>query len=332
MSEINTKERICEICQAIFTVKYISSKPVKTCPNTECRKKIRSITTKRYFENNPDAKKNVSDKIKLKWKDQEYTEKTLHGIREKRNYKKENHPSWGKKRNDEQKKHISEGILQNKEKEDIEKIVELINNNYESFKEKLFEQKEKICKCKDNHYKKKKIKLEELKIKKGNICVDCGCDDCLEFDHISGKVNNILKIDLSKMEKEADKCELRCRICHAIKSRNENYKNDKIERRVDNEKNIHNRILRERRREYISKIKKGIGGCQCCKYKNDDMPFLFDFDHTDSSVKKREISWHVCHGSSVKIIHEELEKCILLCKKCHHKRTAIQMDFDRIMK
>ena len=61
------------------------------------------------------------------------------------------------------------------------------------------------------------------------------------------------------------------------------------------------------------------------------MPYLFDFDHMDSSKKKRDISWLVGHGTSIKIIHEELEKCILLCKKCHFKRTAIQMDYDRIM-
>ena len=157
MSKINTKERKCEICQNIFTVKYPSSK-VKTCPNTECRKKTRSNATKRFYKNNPGAKKNLSDKIKQKWKDQEYIKKTLHGI-EKRDYKKENHPSWGKKRTAEQKKHISEGILQNKVKEDVDKIVEMINNNYESFKEKLFEKKDKICKCKENHYKKKTDKM-----------------------------------------------------------------------------------------------------------------------------------------------------------------------------
>jgi len=96
-------EKICEICQEIFIVKYASSK-VRTCPNTECRKTIRSNATKSFYENNPDAKKSLSDKIKLKWKDQEYIENTLHGIKEIRNFKKENHPSWGKKRNDEQKK------------------------------------------------------------------------------------------------------------------------------------------------------------------------------------------------------------------------------------
>ena len=326
------REKQCEICQNIFIVKYPSSK-VRTCPNIDCRKKIRSIAAKRFFENNPDSKKILSNKIKLKGKDKEYKEKTLYGCREIRNFRKENHPSWGKKRNDEQKKHISDGMQKNKDDENVEKIVEKINNNYEFLKDQLFEKKEKKCTYNRNWYKKKKIKIEELKTKKGNICVDCGRDDYLEFDHLGDKVNTILNMKLNEMEKEAEKCELRCIMCHAIKSHNENYKNnDKNKGRIDTEKNIANRLIREKRRKYIHTIKKEIGGCQCCKYKNDNMPFLFDFDHVDSSVKNKGIGHHVSHGSSVKIIHEELEKCILLCKKCHFKRTAVQMDYDRIMK
>lgn len=327
MNELTKKERICEICQEIFIVKYPSSK-VKTCLNVECRKTIYSLGTTRYFKNNIDAKKNSSDKLKLKWKDPEYREKTMLGIKEIRNFKKENHPSWGKIRSDEQKKHISDGIQKNKDDENIDKIVEKINNNYEFFKDQLFEKKEKICNYNPNWFKKKKLKLEELKIKKGNICVDCGCNDCLEFDHLGDKVNTIFNMKLNEMEKEAEKCELRCRMCHAIKSHNENYKiNDTNKRRIDTEKNIANRLIREKRRKYINNIKKEIGGCQYCKYINDDMPCLFDFDHIDPSIKNKGISWLVGHGSSVKIIHKELEKCILLCKKCHFKRTVIQMDY-----
>jgi hypothetical protein len=154
----------------------------------------------------------------------------------------------------------------------------------------------------------------------------------LQFDHIDDKVDNILDIRLNEMESESGKCELRCIICHAIKSHNENYNSEQNKRSVDNQKNIDNRILREKRREYINKNKITIGRCQCCKYNNDNMPYLFDFDHMDSSKKTKCISWLVGHGSLVKIIHEELEKCILLCKKCHFKRTVIQMDYGRLMK
>ena len=331
MNESNKRERACEICKNIFLVKYPCSK-CRSCPNIECRKQIRSLTTKKYFEENPDTKKAISDKIKEKWKDEEYKNKMTVYIKEKRNYKKENHPSWGMKRNDTQKKNISDGILENKEKENIDKTIQIINTNFELFKDQLFEKKEKICTSKGKNFKEKKKKIEELKKKKGNICVDCGCNDYLEFDHISNKTNNIFKMKLEEMDSEAEKCELRCRLCHTIKSHKENYKNTQIERSIDNQKNTYNRTLRERRREYISKIKKEIGGCQNCKYQNDDMPYLFDFDHIDSSQKKRGIAWHVSHGSSIKLIHEELEKCILLCKKCHYKRTAVQLDFNRILK
>ncbi len=105
MNKNKSKERTCEICNDIFYVEFPSSK-CRSCPKNECRKKIKSIATTNFFINNPKAKENLSNIIKQKWNDQDYKEKTLKGIKEIRNFKKENHPSWGLKRIDEQKNNI----------------------------------------------------------------------------------------------------------------------------------------------------------------------------------------------------------------------------------
>lgn len=324
MNQNKSKERNCEICNIIFYVQFPSIK-VRTCSNQECRKKIRSITTTNYFKNNPQAKEELSIKSKNLWNNEDYKKKTMEGL-SNRDYKKENHPSWGMKRTDEQKNNISKGQLKNKESEDIDKIVKIIKDNYEKFKNELFTKTEKNSLPPTKYTLEKRKLIQELKDEKGNVCIDCGCSDFLEFDHIDNKIKCVSSMPNNKMREEAAKCVLRCKICHIIKSHNENYKSTQNIPTIDTERNIQNRNLRKRRREYISNIKKSIGGCQCCNYKNDEAPYVFDFDHIDSETKYKGISWLVSHGSSIKKINEELVKCILLCRKCHAKRTSVQFD------
>lgn len=57
----------------------------------------------------------------------------------------------------------------------------------------------------------------------GAICVDCGLDDerVLEFDHTGDKVANVaafLGKNWSKALAEAEKCEVVCANCHAIRT------------------------------------------------------------------------------------------------------------------
>lgn len=61
---------------------------------------------------------------------------------------------------------------------------------------------------------------------KTHPCVDCGNSDIrvLEFDHIRGtKVNGVGKLmgdghSIAVIQTEIDKCEVRCRNCHTIKT------------------------------------------------------------------------------------------------------------------
>lgn len=60
---------------------------------------------------------------------------------------------------------------------------------------------------------------------KNNPCIDCGESDpvVLEFDHIDPKnktanVSELIKYSIYKIEKEINKCEVRCANCHRRKT------------------------------------------------------------------------------------------------------------------
>lgn len=62
---------------------------------------------------------------------------------------------------------------------------------------------------------------------KSHPCVDCGLTDIrlLEFDHVdsASKVNGVARLammgySIAKVQKEIDKCEVRCRNCHTLKT------------------------------------------------------------------------------------------------------------------
>jgi hypothetical protein len=81
-----------------------------------------------------------------------------------------------------------------------------------------------------------KVKEDQLSLKQRNRkfvleylldhpCVDCGEDDvmCLEFDHINNKTIEINKMirnrySLENIQKEIEKCEVRCANCHKRKT------------------------------------------------------------------------------------------------------------------
>ena len=56
----------------------------------------------------------------------------------------------------------------------------------------------------------------------GGKCVDCGCTDNLEFDHITPdyKERNVCHYlsSINRLTEEIKKCELRCRQCHRARS------------------------------------------------------------------------------------------------------------------
>lgn len=63
----------------------------------------------------------------------------------------------------------------------------------------------------------------------GGQCVDCGSEEELEFDHADASSKEIPVGKLftsytdSKIRAELDKCVLRCKSCHLVKSQNEDW-------------------------------------------------------------------------------------------------------------
>ena len=151
----------------------------------------------------------------------------------------------------------------------------------------------------------------------------------LDFDHIHGeKIKCVPQMPLKKIKEEASKCELRCRICHSIKSHSENYNNTGQNVVQNNDpRNVSNRELRKKRRFYVDNIKRMVGACQMCGYEYDGKPYVFDFDHIQKEDKVKNISWHIGHGSAIEKINKELARCVLLCRNCHAIRTSKQFNW-----
>lgn len=58
--------------------------------------------------------------------------------------------------------------------------------------------------------------------------------------------------------------------------------------------------------------------CTCCGISyNGENASIFDFHHTDPSVKDTEVSKILNNPELTETIKEELDKCILVCSNCH---------------
>nr|QBK85858.1 MAG: hypothetical protein LCMAC101_04530 [Marseillevirus LCMAC101] len=317
-----TKERNCEICDEIFHVKYSSSK-VKTC-SKPCKNKLASQNTKKQFSSEESRQKHSSITKEAMQKD-EVREKYLEGMKNRRDYKKENHPSWGMTRTQESRDKMSKAMQKSKEQEKLDELVKTIRENYEQNKDDLFILDVKVRLPPKSHINRMN-ELIRLRKEKGGKCIDCGITNLLllDFVHTDEKVKCVSQLRYCKMKEEASKCELRCKICSTIKNHSENYNSTQNIARNDDKRNVYNRELRKKRRVYIDKIKENVGSCQMCGYKYDGKPYVFDFDHIHKDNKVKGIAWHIGHGSSIKRIHEELARCVMLCRNCHVVRTSKQ--------
>jgi hypothetical protein len=310
------------MCNAAFTVKYPSYK-TKTC-SKDCKNKLASQITKTHFQDEENREALIK-KMKEIAKDPEYRRKFEEGMKG-RNFKKEAHPSWGMKRSSESCKRISDGIMRNKEKENVEQMVSKVVKNYSDHKDTMFifDKKEKMS----SKHMRRVVELYKLKQSRGGKCIDCGETNLclLEFDHQEDKSNVIMNMPIDEMKIEADKCVMRCTLCHAAKSHAEDYNNTRVITQVsENPVNVFNRSLRAIRREYVASIKAGVGKCQKCERECNGDPHLFDFDHVSQEGKVKGIAWYVSHGSSTELINAEIQKCVLLCRNCHALRTRLQM-------
>jgi len=78
--------------------------------------------------------------------------------------------------------------------------------------------------------------------------------------------------------------------------------------------------LRKRKNEHRAKGIKYLGG----KCINCGATEQLEFDHIKRSSKAHQISWIL--GCSWDMLKIELDKCQLLCKPCHIKKSIIEID------
>jgi 5-methylcytosine-specific restriction endonuclease McrA len=151
-----------------------------------------------------------------------------------------------------------------------------------------------------------------LKIEKGP-CVDCGENNVqvMEFDHLHNKIRAVSQMSSIQMRSEANKCVMRCRRCHHIKTA-QSHQN----------RNTFNNKYRIRNKNYVDAVKNDIGGCVLCGWFQDGLGLsALEFDHLIHSQKFSSISEMVRSPSSIENIQKEIDKCQLLCSNCHHIKT-----------
>jgi hypothetical protein len=108
---------------------------------------------------------------------------------------------------------------------------------------------------------------------------------------------------------------------HREKMKDAEYKENKRKRDLEYyHKNKKDRVEKQiqHRRNLLNEAKEKLGGeCLWCKTKEN-----LEFDHIDDAIKSENVGNAV--RNTRKVFWEEVEKCQLLCKNCHNKKTTAQ--------
>jgi hypothetical protein len=196
-----------------------------------------------------------------------------------------------------------------------------------------------LCgKCRTLQQKQsKKHKLIKLF---GGKCTSCGynkCQDCLIFHHQndnkSFKIASQRNSKMSTLIKEANKCELLCTRCHNIIHHNNQITLKRIEyiknpwtSQIKDRCIICHKLQKHLRKRLCNGCRISIkrwktklfaleylgNKCVICYYDN-----ILDlvFHHKDIRIKEFEISKST--DKSIEQIKKELDKCLLICSRCH---------------
>ncbi len=113
-------------------------------------------------------------------------------------------------------RNISKGVLQS--------WCRPCNKDYYSELYKANKSRRDQIKQNNKTWRTKRYSYVRDRLKSG--CVDCGIDDIrvLEFDHVHGtKISGVADMvnqgaSFDRVKEEIDKCEVRCRNCHAIRT------------------------------------------------------------------------------------------------------------------
>jgi len=73
---------------------------------------------------------------------------------------------------------------------------------------------------------------------------------------------------------------------------------------------------RRARKAYLDDIKTS-SGCYSCR--TFDAPCCMDFHHKNEEEKESPLSGREMYSLTKANLEAEIEKCVVLCKSCHHK-------------
>jgi len=162
---------------------------------------------------------------------------------------------------------------------------------------------------------KNKLKLQThvWEYLSNNPCIDCGESSIifLEFDHIGPKTEWVSFLirkhaSISKIRAEISKCVVRCISCHR-KSTQSKYKSR----------------TQSKQTAYVQNCLQN-STCTVCgdaDYRN------LEFDHVRGD-KLANVSSLVGGRYSIQKIQEEIDKCDIICCKCHKIRTATRGNWN----
>lgn len=154
----------------------------------------------------------------------------------------------------------------------------------------------------------------------GKSCAVCGEKNeiCLEYDHINDnkkrkkngrKIKNMIKMGVSDMKKEMEKCEIVCGVCHAIRTWNRTP-----------------RTLKDATQKLMRKWRLEQGKCKLCDKKiTEDNHVAFHFDHIDPNTKTKCLN-----KMGVKQAEIERHKCQIICSNCHKIKTAKENHWKKL--
>ena len=190
-------------------------------------------------------------------------------------------------------------------------------------------------------YKRAKASKQERALKfysqivSDGECMDCGEEDSrvLEFDHVRGvKKAGVAQLVYSgysnkSLQSEIDKCDLVCLNCHLLRTTDRmvvkgvfldrvlGKMKDLVEFGIDNYLESTSRTVKTA----VIKLTKFSSYCMDCA---EDRPRILEFDHVFGN-KLGEVSWDLECDTSVSVLDllQEIDKCEVVCRNCHKKRT-----------
>ncbi len=114
--------------------------------------------------------------------------------------------------------------------------------------------------------------------------------------------------EFSKNSSKRDGLQSNCKTCCRAKQKI-HYQNNKAYY------NAKSKVSVNRNKDYVTAFKQKSKCVKC----GEERHYLLDFHHVDPSTKIESITVLAHFGGSLKLLKEEMDKCILLCSNCHRE-------------